>query len=218
MFREILYTQWKWTGLGLVAAAVFAFALPILTVQTAGTADPTWLDARALLAELQSWSQWYPLLALAIGLLAGTTAWTNDHRVRHVYALTLPLPRWHYVLLRYGAGLVLLVVPCITFAAGAALASATATIPPGLNTYAMAIAIRFALAIVLAYSIFFAISAGTTRTAGYVLSAIGGFVVLQLMFTLSGSNTDLFTRVFDRVVTWPGPFEIFTGRWMLIDV
>lgn len=218
MFREILYTQWKWTRLGVVAATIAAFGLPILTVQTAGTADPTWLDARVLLAELQSWSQWYPMLALGIGLFAGTAAWTNDHRAGHVYALTLPLPRWHYVLLRYGAGLVLLLAPIVALAIGAALATASATVPPGLDTYATAISIRFALAAVLAYSIFFGISAGTTRTAGYVLSAIGGIVVLQLLTTLSGGDTHVFTRVFDRVITWPGPFEIFTGRWMLIDV
>jgi hypothetical protein len=218
MFAQILYTQWKWSGKGILLAALVAFALPILTVQTAGTADPTWLDARRLLAEMEGWSRWYPLLALAIGLLAGTTAWTNDHRMKHVYALSLPVPRWHYVLLRYGGGLVLLIAPIALFAIGALVASATATIPPGLHAYPAAIALRFALAVLLAYSILFAISAGTTRTAGYVLSIVGGVVVLQLMFELSGAGGNFVTPLFDRMVTWPGPFEIFSGRWMLIDV
>ncbi len=218
MFREILYTQWKWTGLGVGAAVVAAFALPILTVQAAGTPDPTWVDARAILAEVGDWSKAYPLLALGVGLLVGTTAWANDHRVRHVYALTLPLPRWHYVLLRYGAGLVLLVGPLLALWLGALLASATATLPSGLATYPHAIALRFALATVLAFSVFFAVSSGTTRTAGIVLSAVGALVVLQVLLQLSGSGTMMISAIFDRLVTWPGPFEIFTGRWMLIDV
>ena len=43
-------------------------------------------------------------------------------------------------------------------------------------------------------------------------------MVLQLLFLLSGSNTRLVGPIFDRLVTLPGPFEVFGGRWMLIDV
>lgn len=218
MFREILRTQWKWSAIGVVVGAVVAFALPLLTVQTAGSTDPTWIEARQLLTEQQSWGRWYPLLALAVGLLIGTSAWTSDHRVRHVYALTLPLERWRFVLLRYAAGLVLLVVPMLLLAVGAGLATVAATVPSGLHAYPVALSIRFALAVVVAYSIFFAISSGTTKTAGYVLSVVGGIAVVQLLFQVSGSNTNLLTAIFDRMVTWPGPFEIFSGRWMLIDV
>jgi len=218
MFREILRTQWKWSAIGVVVGAVVAFALPLLAVQTAGSTDPTWIEARELLREQQSWGRWYPLLALAVGLLIGTSAWTSDHRVRHVYALTLPLERWRFVLLRYTAGLVLLVVPMLLLAVGAGLATVAATVPPGLHAYPVALSIRFALAVIVAYSIFFAISSGTTKTAGYVLSVVGGVVVVQLLFQVSGSHTNLLTAIFDRMVTWPGPFEIFSGRWMLIDV
>jgi hypothetical protein len=135
VFRQILFTQWKWAGIGVVVAGVAAFALPILTVQQAGVADPTWLDARALLPVLEEWSRAYPALAMAIGLLLGTTAWSRDHRNQHVYALSLPLPRWHYVLLRYGAGLVLLGVPAVTLWLGSVLSASMASVPPGLQAY-----------------------------------------------------------------------------------
>lgn len=218
MFRQILRTQWKWSGLGVVVAGVAAFALPILTVQQAGVADPTWLDARALLPVLEYWSRAYPLLALAIGLLLGTTAWSHDHRNQHVYALTLPLPRWHYVLLRYGAGLVLVVAPIAMLWAGAALAASFVTIPPGLQAYPHALGLRFALAVLVSYSLIFAISAGTARTAGYVLSIVGILLVGQLLFSIAGGEANFVEPVFDRMITWPGPFDIFVGRWMLIDV
>lgn len=218
MFRQILYTQWKWSGLGVAAATLVAFALPILSVQSAGITEPTWLDARVLLPEMEAWSRVYPALALAIGLLAGTMAWTHDHRGKHVYALTLPLARWHYVLLRFGAGLAMLVVPIAALWLGGVLASSMAVIPPGLQTYPHALALRFAVAVVLAFSIFFAISAGTARTAGYILAIVGGLLVTQLLLGLSGSSTNVIGPIFDRMVTLPGPFEIFAGRWMLIDV
>ncbi len=218
MFREILRTQARWSTIGIVVGAVVAFALPLFAVQGAGNADPTWLDARDLLREQLRWGQWYPMLAMAVGLLIGTGAWAADHRSRHVYALTLPLARWRFVLLRYGAGLVLLIAPVLALAAGSAVAAVAATIPTGLHAYPVALSIRFALAVVLAYSIFFAISSGTTKTAGYVLSAVGAIVVMQLLFGFFGSDANLLVAIFDRMVTWPGPFEIFSGRWMLIDV
>lgn len=218
MFRQILLTQWKWSGLGVVVAAVAAFALPMLTVQQAGVADPTWLDARALLPAMEYWSRAYPALALAVGLLIGTTAWSHDHRGQHVYAMALPLPRWHYVLLRYGAGLVLLTAPVVLLWLGSMLGASLASIPPGLTAYPHALALRFGLATLLAYSLFFAISAGTARTAGYVLSIIGVLLVAQLLFSLAGGGTKVVEPVFDRMITWPGPFDIFVGRWMLIDV
>jgi hypothetical protein len=218
VFRQILLTQWKWAGIGVVVAGVAAFALPILTVQQAGVADPTWLDARSLLPVLEEWSRAYPALAMAIGLLLGTTAWSHDHRNQHVYALSLPLPRWHYVLLRYGAGLVLLAAPAITLWLGSVLGASMASVPPGLQAYPHSLGLRFALAMLVAYSLFFAISSGTARTAGYVLSIVGVLLVGQLLVSIAGAETNLVEPVFDRMITWPGPFDIFVGRWMLIDV
>jgi hypothetical protein len=106
----------------------------------------------------------------------------------------------------------------LALAVGAGVAAIAATVPSELHAYPGALSLRFALAVVVAYSIFFAISSGTTRTAGYVLSVVGAVVVVQLLFRVSGGSTNLLTAIFDRMVTWPGPFEIFSGRWMLIDV
>jgi hypothetical protein len=135
-----------------------------------------------------------------------------------VYALSLPLPRWHYALLRFTAGAVLMAAPIVALWIGALLATATAQIPPGLQAYPNALALRFALAALTAYAVFFAISSGTTRTAGYVLSIIAALFVAQLLLGAAGLSENIIHVLFDRVITWPGPLEIFTGRWMLIDV
>lgn len=70
----------------------------------------------------------------------------------------------------------------------------------------------------VAYAVFFAISAGTTRTAGYILAVIGGVVVVQVLAAVADLEVQLLQAIMDRILIWPGPLEIFTGRWMLIDV
>jgi hypothetical protein len=218
MFRMILFTQWKWSRLTVLLGVLAAFALPLLSVQQAGAGDRSAWEARMLLGSVQSWSVLYPALATVIALMIALAAWSADHRGRHVYALSLPLPRWHYALQRFGAGIVLLAAPALALWLGALLASGTVAVPAGLHTYPVALALRFALALAVAYAVFFAITAGTTRTAGYVLAILGGIVVVQVLASAAGMELNLIPFLSDRLLLWPGPLEIFSGRWMLIDV
>lgn len=218
MFRVILYTQWKWSRLIVVVGTVAAFALPLISMQGATASNRGPLQAQELLRAVQSWGTLYPVLAAALGLLVAIATWAADHRGRHIHALTLPIPRWRYVLLRFGAGVTLLAAPVLAVLLGAVLATAAATIPPGLQGYPMALALRFAIAVLVAFAVFFAISAGTARTAGIILGAIGALVLVQLLANLAGLELDLLAAVQVVVLNWPGPFAVFTGRWMLVDV
>src|SRR2546421_7295591 len=132
MFRAILHSQWKWSRLIVVLGTVAAFVLPLISLQGAASADRSPLEAEALLHAVQSWGTLYPLLATALGLLVAIATWAPDHRGRHIHALTLPLERWRYVLLRFGAGFVLLAAPIAAVLIGSSLAVLTATLPPGL--------------------------------------------------------------------------------------
>ncbi len=218
MFRVILFSQWKWTRYIVVLGAVAGFALPVLSVQGASSDPSSALKPGELLNAMQSWGVLYPVLAAAIGLVVAIATWAPDHRGRHVLALSLPLPRWRYVLLRFSAGLVLLLPAMLGVLMGALLASATATLPSGLEAYPFALAIRFAFAVAVAYAVFFAVSAGTTKTAGIILAVIAGFIVVQVIASAAGIEIDLMGPLQAAVLSWPGPFAIFTGRWMLIDV
>ena len=120
MFRMILSTQWKWSRLAVVLGAVAAFALPVLSVGQFGGTGPSRWEVQAMLGSIQAWGVLYPVLAIVLGVSVAALAWTYDHRGRHVYALSLPVPRWHYVLLRFGAGAVLLAGPVIALWAGQA--------------------------------------------------------------------------------------------------
>jgi hypothetical protein len=214
MFKVMLMAQWKWTRLLLLPAVVVGFALPILLVQHWDSSEASWYVIR----ESAAWGVWFAAFAGAVGLLVGTSAWMSDHRGGHVYALSLPVERWRYVLLRYGSGALLLVAPILSMWIGALLATASVELQVGLNAYPNSLALRFALATFVSYSIFFAISSATSRTAGYILTVIGGVVIAELLLNAVGAPAQLIDPLLNGVLNWPGPLEVFTGRWLLIDV
>jgi hypothetical protein len=218
MFRVILYSQWKWSRLIVVVGTVASFALPVISMQGATASDRGPLQTQELLRAVQSWGTLYPVLAAALGLLVAIATWAADHRGRHIHALTLPIPRWRYVLLRFGAGVTLLAGPVLAVLLGAVLATAMATIPPGLQGYPIALALRFAIAVLVAYAVFFAVSSGTARTAGVILGAIGALVLIQILANLANLELNLLALLQMVILNWPGPFAVFTGRWMLVDV
>lgn len=218
MFRAVLYTQWKWSRLIIVLGTVAAFAIPLVSLQGAARPDRGALQAQELLRAVQSWGTLYPLLAATLGLLVAIAAWAADHRGRHIHALTLPLPRWQYVLLRFAAGLLLLAGPIAAVLIGASLAAITATLPPGLQAYPIALAVRFACAVFVAYAMFFAVSAGTARTAGIILGVIAALILVQVVAGIAGLDLDLVGDLQTVLLLGPGPLAVFTGRWMLVDV
>jgi len=218
MFRALLYSQWKWSRLIVVLGTVAGFALPIISLQGAARADRGPLQAQELLRAVQSWGSLYPVLAAALGLLVAIATWAPDHRVRHVHALSLPLPRWLYVLLRFGSGVTVLAGPVLAVLVGALLATTLASLPVGLQGYPLALALRFAMAVLVAYAVFFAVSAGTARTAGVILGVIGSVIVVQIVANVANVELDLLGKLQVVILNWPGPLAVFTGRWMLVDV
>jgi hypothetical protein len=216
-FRAILASQWQWSRLVIVLGTIAGFAIPVLSVQGA-TGNDQGLPPDALLRWLQSWGVLYPLLAGGLGLLVAMGAWAPDHRGRHVHALSLPIERWRYVLLRLLAGITVLLLPIAAVFLGAGVAAGSAHVPIGLQTYAGALGLRFALATIVAFVIFFAISGGTARTAGFILALLGLVIAGQVVLSAAGVNLDLLGGAAQMVFDWPGPLALFAGRWMLIDV
>ncbi len=218
MFRAILYTQWKWSRLPVALLSVAAFMVPLLAVQGARmpAGEPT--HPGELLGYVRAVGVFFPILAGLSGLLVGVSAWAADHRERHVYALSLPLPRWHFALLRLGAGLVLLLGPILAVWIGSQVAATVIELPQGLRSYPHLVTLRFSLCALVAFTCFFAISAGTSRTAAIILGSLLAIVAIQMMLEAVGVHLDILGWLGNRLFVWPGPLDIFTGRWMLIDV
>jgi hypothetical protein len=215
MFNAVLYTQWKWTRLPLLLLGLAAFAAPVLSMRS--QYDPT-VPAVDLLSHVQSWAAIYPVLALVLGLVVALAIWLPDRTGRHVYALSLPLPRWQFVLLRFGAGLALIVIPVALLGLGALIASASAHLPPGITAYPGGITLRFLLASMVAFSLGFAGVAGSSRVIRVVLGLMMLVIGVEIMFALAGyGGVDPLGRVLQWLFSPHGPMDIFAGRWMLID-
>jgi hypothetical protein len=230
MFQQLLYIHWKGVRFGLLPFILMAFGLPLLVVQglTTNSPDPEMVNlmAERMLRSIGSWTPAFPLLAALTGIVLALSAWSWDHKGDHVYPLSLPLARWHYVLMKMGAGAVLLVLPCFTLWLGALLATSFLDIPEGLRAYPSAVAVRFLITALLLYALLFAMAAGTLRTtiwvllvfvvllvsAGFVADFLGGTVLPGFQ------SSTLMNWFLDRLLNWPGPFEVITGSWMLVDV
>jgi len=213
MFRAIVETQWKWTRGYALIATVLGFLIPLGSLQSAYA----YSNANDFVSAMQSWGVWYALLAAATGLSAAFTAWSHDHRGRHVYALILPVSRARYALMRLGAGAIFMSPVVVAVLLGALGVAAFGAIPDGLCVYAFAITVRFALAALVAYSLFFAVASATSRAAGIVLGVLAAFAMLVYLGSVANLPMDFVPTLGRALFDSPGIFSVFTGRWMLVD-
>lgn len=228
MYRPTLYLHWKQARLLLLPMVVACFALPLLNVQGMGTPEGSATLAYNAYLGVSGANLWigvYPLLAVVVGVILALTAWNWDHQLGHVHALSLPIPRWKYALLKMSAGTTLLLAPTAALWLGALAASAAISLPEGLHAYPNALAFRFLLAALLIYSMIFALAAGTIRTTVIVVSAVlaffifGGWVVAAAGPLFHVPESFSFGRwLTHMLVNAPGPFHVFSGSWSLIDV
>jgi hypothetical protein len=106
-------------------------------------------------------------------------------------------------------------VPTILLWLGAHIASASVALPEGLHAYPNQLAFRFFLAVLLSYSLLFAMAAGTVKTSLWLVSAILAAFVTSVVVLEAFSFTDAAMQYLWRA---GGPLEVFTGSWALIDV
>lgn len=218
-FRAILGVQWTRTRLVVTLIALGAFGLPeyIVGQRIIGGSDTYggatfWMDAADTLG------RGFPLLALGLGLALGVLSWADDQRMGHVYALSLPQARERYVLLRFGAGFLMLLVPVAALLAGALIATAAVDLPDGIHAYPAALTARFGLAALTTYSVFFSLAVATRRAARIIALILVLVVVGELVFMMLDLELSLMEYVLAGVTKWPSPFALLTGRWSLFDV
>lgn len=217
MFRAMLWSQWRESRLAMVVLAGIAGAVPLLSLRGAGAVTDPWSSWDLLRATAQ-WGAAYPILALTAALALAVGAWWPDHRTKHVYALTLPISRVRYLLLRYGAGLTLMLAIAGVLAVSTLVATMRVSLPPLLHAYPAGITIRFFLAGVSAYTILFALNGLTPRMARIIAAAFLLLVLLSIAGDLASLGWNPLAGVVDALLSPYSPLAIFRARWMLIDV
>lgn len=223
MALQMLWMHWRTVRFGLLPLALAAFGLPLLVVQQVGVSEPV-QGAAYVLSAAEAFLPLFPGLAATVGFTLALTAWSWDHKLGHVYALSLPISRARYALLKFGAGAVLVLVPVACFVLGGLIATAAIQLPDGLRAQPLELGARFLFASLLLYSLAFAMAAGTMRATIAVLCvAIGTPVLWTVGLELLGSSHPLVQRLplvseaFEQLVVGFGPFRVLMGNWMLID-
>ena len=228
MVRPMLWVHWKQIRLALVPLMVASFGMPLLAVDGLGTppgaAAPS-LEAYRIVSAYEVWLPYFPTLAFAIGMALALSSWNWDHQLNHVYALSLPVTRAEYTMLKLTAGGLLALLPAASMWLGGHLAVASITLPEGLNAYPDELAFRFLLAILLSYALLFAMAAGTVKTTAWVLTVFVSIVLIGSVgsdllepFVAPIARTNLLEVIAEWATSRGGPFEVFLGSWALIDV
>jgi hypothetical protein len=220
VFSQILYTQWKWIRFGLAPLVLVAFSLPVFTTGRIDAAS-VWSGfsfSNEIVINSTMVAPIYPLAAAVTGVVLALSAWFWDHHTGHTYALSLPVSRSSYSVQRMAAGAVLLLLPALGLCVGALLARASVDLPDPLRAYPFGLSFRYYLASLTAFAVFFALAAGTMRTAVAVISVVPALFVLEALFGAFGIELHIMQKILDVTTHWPGPFEVFGGSWMLFDV
>jgi len=217
MFRAILSSQWRESRLAVILLAGLVLAFPFLSLRGAASASDPW-SAWDLLRASTAWSPSYPIVALTAALALAAGAWMPDRRGRHVYALTLPIARSRYLLLRFAAGLLLILAIGAVLGVSAAVASARAALPPLLHAYPAGLALRFCLAGVAAYTLLFSLIGVTPRTARLIVAGCLVLIILAVVADLLNLKWNPLVEVLDAMFGPYSPLTAFRARWMLIDV
>lgn len=216
MFPVILRSTWSWTRTVVLGLAALTFFMPALAWRlTEGSARG---NAMGL---INSFAVLGPLLgftALFGAFLLAVYPWTIDAETKHVYALSLPVEWPRYVGMRYVAGALTLLLPALALYLGSRFTVAFITLPELLQAYPGALAIRFLLAMMVSYSLSFALQYLAGHNATKVLLVfLLGIVLVVSVFEMAGMS-EFGRRVGSFLFEWPGPLAIFTQTWVLIDV
>lgn len=215
MLRAMIRLSWKASWHYIVAFAMAGFALPILSVRNGWQGGS---NLPRFLIELQMWGLLYPALAAVIGIVLAVSLWASDRRGHHIYALLLPVPRWRYVLLRYLAGLALLLPIALAVWVGAIIATSAIALPEGLRQFSHALGLKFGLALMLLFGLSFALASASRRALGMAFRLAGLIIVVHVFVLLLYPGTNVLWTIATALATSPGPLASLGGRWMLIDV
>ena len=215
MYRALLAEQWKHQRVEITALSIAAaVACPACVWMVTGGEYQPWqlVETGGKIGFAGAW------IALITGVACSIRPYVLDARAKHTYALSLPVPRSDYSLLRVGSGLSLTLVPGVAFLIGASIAAQAA--PPGtlLQTFPLQLTLRFALAAAFAFSFVFGVQYGLGRQAVRWLMIAGLTVIGVEVVGQLALHVSMTAPFFDLIVTRGSPLRVFMTRWTLFNV
>jgi len=218
MLGQTLFVQWKWNRDFLAFYTVVAFAAPLVILWVA-LPHLGLSSARELVQVGGVVGDAIAVISVCAGMTVAWQGYGVDERVGHMYALSLPLTRTQALGMRAAAALALLSVPAMGVWVGSVLAAGQVALPASLHSYAGSLAGRALLAAWLAHACVFALRYSAGRRAKVVLFALAiGVGSLGFATEAVPGARSTIVRAAEFLISNPGPFGVFFGRWTLIDV
>jgi hypothetical protein len=219
VFRTMLFVQWKLQRAELLGLTLVAAVIPPIATWPGLDDGPDLVSALVRMVDTGTMiAPGGALLALSLGALLAMRPFMLDARVRHTYALALPVRRSTYALMRAASGIALCLIPAVGFLIGALVAAEAIPDSMWVRKYPAALAVRFLLATATAFAVFFGIQYGLGNRARRWLLIVGLTVVAteilaQALFRISmvGPTIELLSGSFS-------PVRLFIDRWKLFDV
>lgn len=218
MFRQIFLTQIRWTRPLVALMTLLAFLAPAFAWFVGGTRVLQSASPVAIIAGFDAAAPLLAGIALIGSFILAAYPWSIDAQTKHVQALSLPLPWWQYVGMRFAAGALTLLLPAVALWLGGMLAVSIVELPETLRAYPGALAIRFLAASLLAYAMTFALQYLSGRRSPIALLAIVTVIALFWIGVQLSGNRALVAAVVRFLFEVPGPFSVFAAEWKLIDV
>jgi hypothetical protein len=217
MFKQILYTQVRWTRTLVLGLGLLNLLLPVAAWNLSfggaisGLATPY----------VRGFEQLGPLaifFACIAGFALAAMPWNVDAQAKHVYPLALPITWPRYVSYRFAAGALLVGVTGLALLAGLLLVLSMIDLPPIIHAYPGTFFLRYLTAALLAYALSFALQyLGGRRAAAILIGILLTVLIVPTALDLAGLGAvnDAMGRM---LFEWPGPFAVFTEPWRLVDV
>lgn len=220
MFRAVFSTQLKWTRPAILLAVLIAGYIPVETLRSNPWKTTGTYHIPTLYLSITSASAEYQLLALAVAVIVAISSWQADSQKQHVYAMSLPIPRGQFVLLRFGAGAALLGIVAAAVGLFGGIATSIAPLPPMMHAYPVGLALRFWLGALIPFALIFALLASNPKRVRLVVIGLVTVVAVDLLLAGFGATERPVVGgwLLDRIYANGGPLSAFLNKWMLVDV
>lgn len=217
MFRQILYTQVKWTRTLVLGLGLLNLLMPVV-VWNLSFSGALSVVATPYVRGFENLGPLAIFFACIAGFALAAMPWNVDAQAKHVYPLALPITWPRYVSYRFAAGALLVAVTGVALLAGTLVVLSMIELPPILHAYPGAFFLRYLTAALLAYGLAFALQyLGGRRAAVILIGILLTALIIPTALDLVG--LDAVNRAMWRLLfEWPGPFAVFTEPWRLVDV
>ena len=222
MYLALLRVQARLSAgalIGVAVAIAVGFAMPWL-LDGLGLASVEGSPAHQYMYRVSYSGAVLIIAAITLGAVAGVAWAEQGNRMRGVYLMTLPLPRWQLLLLEFAVTATLVFGGALLVYIGGVVTGAVAPIPEGLRAYPAALAVRFLTMGLLVAAVLF----GPTRLAASPdprrssRLAIGVGVAVLAIVGMESLGLRWASRAAMALIEPGAPLHVLLGSWQLVDL